>query len=285
MSDIGNKPKKLIVEKKYYSLFNSMIDILSTCSDISIHELKRKLLEKDYREESINESIYYFLSKNFIELITMKRDFEKNKIRLCKTPELHLREDKKISNYPMIVLNLPLYNLFGLESELKHSGVIFSNMKDEIKKMFENATNNIYICSPFLQMDGVKEFLPILISKAKRGVDIKIISRQIGKNDFDNRYNEIKKLYKSFKEEGATVLIRNYHYSLKKRVESSTHAKLIVCDYQYAYIGSGELRRQSFEKNFEAGIILKGKLATYLGTIFDKLFSVSMEINFDNGEQ
>jgi len=283
MLDTGNEPEKLIVEKKYYSLFSSMIDILSTHPDISIGELKRKLLEKNYREETVNESIYYFLSKNFIELTATSKEFEKSMVRLRKKPELHLDEKEPLS-YPKIVLSLPPYNLFGLESELKYAGVVFSDMKTEIKKMFERATTDIYICSPFLQMNGVKEFLPTLISKAKNGVNVKIISRQIGKDDVDSRFDEIKKLYKSFIEKGATVLIRNYHYSSKREIESSTHAKLIICDYKYAYIGSGELRAYSFEKNFEVGIIVEGELATHLGIIFDRLFAVSMEVNFDNGE-
>jgi len=281
MPDIGSKQEKLRVGEKYFYLFNSLLDIISKNPDIRICDLKRKLLETGYKEEIITESIYYLISRNFIIITTNNREFERNKIQLNKKPELYLIE-KKESKYPMLVISLPPYNLFGLESELKHSGVQFSNMKDEIMKIFKNAKKSIYICSPFLQFNGIKNFLPILILKAKSGVDIKIISRQIGMADHHSRYSEIREIYRKFKNENANVTIRNYHYQ-SKRIDSSTHAKLIVCDHQYAYLGSGELRFQSFEKNFELGIILKGELAHQLGIIFEKLFSISMEVNFDGG--
>ena len=59
---------------------------------------------------------------------------------------------------------------------------------------------------------------------------------------------------------------------------------MIVCDYEYAYVGSGELRRNSFDKNFEIGVILEGGKAYQLGKIFDKLFSVSAEISIEGDE-
>jgi len=54
---------------------------------------------------------------------------------------------------------------------------------------------------------------------------------------------------------------------------------MIVCDYEHAYVGSGELRKNSFDKNFEVGIVLKGEKAFQLGIIFDRLFSVSASID------
>jgi len=78
----------------------------------------------------------------------------------------------------------------------------------------------------------------------------------------------------------AYIQIRNYHYNSYNYVNSSTHAKFIVCDEKVACVGSGELRKNSFEKNFELGVITNGIKAKQLDIIFNELFSVSKEIIF-----
>jgi len=81
---------------------------------------------------------------------------------------------------------------------LELSKIDFYSIKNEIKKLFEISEERIHICSHFLELKGINNFLPLLSSKAKNEVDIKIISRQIDKTDFQTRFNDIKRIYDFF---------------------------------------------------------------------------------------
>ena len=52
----------------------------------------------------------------------------------------------------------------------------------------------------------------------------------------------------------------------------------MIIDKKTVYIGSGEIRKNSFMKNFELGITVKGTLARDVSKIFDYLILVSEEI-------
>ena len=272
--------EKITVKKEYFSLLKSLIDKISVEPGIEINGLTQELLAEGYNKEIIHESIYYMISQDFIEITESKKKFGKIKIKLHEKPELCLKEEKITSDYPKLLINFPAFNIFGMKSELEQANISYFNMKEEFRNLFANAKSSIYICSPFLQMNGFNDFINVLISKAKEGVDIKIVARQIDKKDINNRYEELNEIYQIFKEKKAKISIRNYHYQ-KRGVESSTHANLIVCDNKYAYIGSGEFRTPSFEKNFEVGIIIKDEVAQKIGIIYEKLFSVSNEMEFD----
>lgn len=273
---IGEFMDKIFAEKKYFTLFNSLIKLISENPEITVNKVFH-ILSNDYNVEMVQEAIIYLLSKGFLDIVAYSKQFENQKLILSKMPEMELN-NKKNNLYPKILVSLPSFNFFGLESELNSLNVPFYSMKDEFKSLFENAEKTIYICSPFLEFKGINEFLTILISKAKSGVDIKIISREINKSK--NKFNEIKKIYNEFNDKNAKVEIRDYYYESNFRLASSVHAKLIISDNKLAYIGSGELRENSFEKNFESGVIIDGIKAQQIGLIFEKLFSLSSIVDW-----
>lgn len=271
---------KITVERRYQGIFVSLIDALIKDPGISIEQLKKKILDAyPINEQILGEAIYYLISKDCIGITEPSRRFEKTKIKLLEKPEIELAETRMIEEYPKILISFPPYNIFGLGAELKQLGFPISTLKEGFQKLFEIAEHNIYICSPFLEYYGFETYIPILLSKARSGVDIKIIARQIGSRDPDNRHEQIAKILKTFKQKNAPISIRDYHFARDKEVLSSIHAKMIICDYEYAYIGSGELRINSFDKNFEVGVVLRGEKAFQLGKIFDKLFSASANIS------
>lgn len=270
----------LYLEPKYFRLFESLIKLVNNNHGINISEVVEVLSIEGFEVDIIKECINYFLSQGYFFKLNKNVKFENINLGLKKKPDIHLVKNEKIPEYPKLVMSLPPYNEFGFKKSLKLFNIDYFSIKDEFKELFECSEKSIYICSPFLEWNGIDLFLPILRSKAKKGVDIKIISRQIDKNDFQNRYEDIRKVNDYFKANSTEVQIRNYHYNSKNCVISSTHAKFIVCDNNRAYIGSGELRNNSFEKNFELGVIIRGEKAKQLGMIFNKLFSVSDKINF-----
>lgn len=260
---------------KYIEIYSSLVDEISKNPGISIEDLFERSI---HNNEIIHECLEHMLSKNFIEMVETNKKFQKIRIKLVHKPELNVIE-KNDYKYPKLLVTLPPFNSFGLKSELQHSNIIYSDLKSEFNKLFQKSSESIYICSPFIEFEGIKPFLPLLISKSKRGVEIKLVSREI--NGSNSKFWNIKKIYDSFNKKNANIEIRDYHYTSKNKIDSSIHAKLIVSDNNYAYIGSGELRKNSYEKNFEVGTVLRGKNAADIGLIFKKVFSVSKNIKFD----
>ena len=275
---------KIEIEKKYQNLFETLTELLIQNPGVRIEQLKKEILTiHAVNEEVIDEIIYYLLSKDFLEIVEYSKKYEKSKIKLIKKPEIKIINNYEKEEYPKIVISFPPYNIFGLETELRQLDFPINTLSKEFQKLFERANQSIYVCSPFLEYDGFDNYLPTLLSKSKDGVDIRIISRQISNADPNTRYEQIEKIKENFEKNNAPLNIRNYHFCKEKSIVSSTHAKMIVCDYEYAYVGSGELRKNSFDKNFEIGVILKGKKAWQLGKIFDKLFSVSSNFSVKGG--
>lgn len=264
------------IGKNYLDIYNSLADRIHRNPGISISELFQQF--SMYDKEILHECMTHMLSQNYIEIIEPNRRFEKIKIKIIQVPEIKINE-KKEQKYPKLLITLPPFNVFGLESELRNSNISFFDLKSEFEKLFQKSKEDIYICSPFIELRGIQSFLPLLVSKAKKGICIKIISREIESSN--SKYLEIKKIFEYFKERDVEVEIRDYHYKSNNKIDSSIHAKLIISDNKYAYIGSGELRKNSFEKNFEVGMLLNGKKARDIGLIFEKVFSVSKKVKFD----
>lgn len=275
-STIGEN--KIIARGKYYELFTDLVNIVFNNHEIEIDQIVKSLKSK-YNEEEIIFSLRYLISREFFAYVDEEKKFKNRTIKLNKKPIISLSEDDE-SYDPFIVLTLPPFNYFGLESSLKSHNIPLNYIKDEIKKLFMEAENSIYICSPFLDFSGIKEFLPLLAYKSKIGVKINIISRQISQKDRNSRFNVVKPVLEYFKEHNCNIKMKNYHYQSKNYIDSSTHAKFIVIDDKRAYVGSGELRKNSFEKNFEVGVILGSKHAKELSIIFEDIFSISSEINW-----
>lgn len=266
----------IIARDEYYNLFKDLVAVFSDNHEIKIDQIVN-LLKNKYNEEEIKFSLRYLISREFIVYNDEGGKFQNRTIILDKIPIISLNDEK--NSDPLIVLTLPPFNYFGLKSSFKNHNMPIYYIKDEIKKLFMEATDSIYICSPFLDFEGIKDFLPLLAYKNRNGVKINIISRQINKKDNNSRFNVVKPVIEYFNANKCDVTIRNYHYQSKNYIESSTHAKFIVVDKKRAYVGSGELRKNSFEKNFELGLILGGKHAKELNVIFEEIFKISSEIN------
>lgn len=185
---------------------------------------------------------------------------------------------------PKICLTLPAFNIHGLTDFLTKKLVEINALKNEFEDLFHYATTSIKICSPFLDWNGYRHFHDILLSKAKNKVKIQILTREINKHENPNRHETLKRVFNLYSTEGLedSIDIRNYYFTTEdNKLASSIHAKLIIVDNYKAYLGSGEIRENSFTKNLEIGVILKGEKVQELSFVFDNLFSKSEVIEFD----
>lgn len=278
MNSATGEVEKIITRGKYFGLFNELVDLIADNPRIRIDSIIN-CLKNRYNEEEIRFSLRYLISKEIFVYVDEDKKFLNRKLILDKKPLISLADKNDISE-PFIVLTLPPFNYFGLKSSLESHHIKLNYIKDEIKKLFLEAEESICICSPFLDYAGINDFLELLVFKSRKGVKIRIISRQISPDDRNSRFRVVKPIFEYFRANKCDVEIKNYHYQSKMHVESSAHSKFVVVDGKRAYVGSGELRKNSFEKNFELGIILGQKHSKELNLIFEDIFAISSEVNF-----
>lgn len=254
---------------------------------ITIKELIASNYLAEYEYENIIALLKFLLASNF--LISNNHfsvnDFENNIIGWNKEKDDIIIPKRKSLTFDTtrLCITFPPFNTSSLLSHMKTHSIIMNSLLDEFTNLFSRATFSIKICSPFLEYDGFEYFKDLLIQKAKQRVSIQILSRQIKLGEKFTRYDDIKEVYNCFLREGVESFlnIRNYYYQSKdNKLVSGIHAKLIIIDDTLAYIGSGEVRKNSFERNLEIGVILTGSKVSELSMIFNKLFSKSEVIDF-----
>jgi len=180
-----------------------------------------------------------------------------------------------------LCLTLPPFNKFGIKDLLDGQGLHIKSLKKVFLDLFRSASKSICICSPFFESAGMTQFIQILKNKAQDGVSIQILTREGYKL---KKFRDLKNLHTLFKEHEIQrkLDIRNYHFSdSNNHVASSIHAKIIIVDERLGYLGSGEIRKNSIEKNLELGVLLKGEKVLELKAVFDAIFNVSEMIKFN----
>lgn len=189
-----------------------------------------------------------------------------------------------------IVMTCPKFDKFGLSDELEGDNI--QNLKESIFNLIRSADNEILICSPFLELKGLDDLVDLLVIKAKNKVKIKILVREVkkylnieyGDEIFDNMKIKNAKLFvkllKKFEELDLKeyISIKDYHYSDNNRLSSGIHSKFIVVDFSNIYLGSADIRVNSFEKNLELGLIFKDSDSNRFRKIFNYLWTVSEDL-------
>lgn len=273
------------------SIYNQAIKILEEIfkrnRTIELRNLLNLEVFKSFDYEKLIAMIKYLINKEKILIVDHKnKKFQDyiikwNKLKILK----ELPRPKELSfNIIKTCITLPPFSLYGLIDLFKQEEIFLDNLYEEFKSLFDSAERNIKICSPFIEWNGFKYFKNTLLSKAHKKVKIQILGRQLNPKESNSRYSDIRKIYKTFETEGLEnyLDIRNYYFLTQERkLASSIHAKFILIDEKKAYIGSGEIRENSFKKNLELGIILSGEKIKDLIIIFNKIFSQSEVLSFE----
>jgi hypothetical protein len=233
----------------------------------------------DFKQVLLNE----YNNLHLIEIIIKKGQSEKNieinkgKIKLIKKFNF-----ESSSSDIDLCFSIPPFEKVALETILKTKRVSFMTIEDCFKHLIRNSRKIIKISSPFFDKSGWDRLEPEFLEFLKRGGKLIILCR--GKElDRDEesigskkRRRDILKILNSLqkKDLDSQIEFREYHYS-EKRIRSSTHAKLFISDNKEAYIGSGEIRKNSFDINFEMGVLLKGNLVKDIENVFDFMVETS----------
>lgn len=211
-------------------------------------------------KEGVNDGLFRYVSKN--------NDIGEYVIEM----RSHLPSRSNKSRVRMVVSTPHLIEI-SVNEMIKRNEMI--NLKECFEYVFQSAEQDIRICSPFMQDDILREEafpqIKLLIKSAfERGVLVRIITREIDQK----KSGDIKWIIDLAESVGAQELLKitDYHITRDYRVYASTHAKLIVADKHLAYIGSGELRKNSLNVNLEIGCLVEGDIVAGLCEIFDYMF-------------
>jgi hypothetical protein len=254
----------------------NILDFVNELLDDQIMDLKefKQILLKEYNNLQL------------IDIIIKKGKSERNidisqgKIKLIKKFDF-----EPTSSEISVCFSIPPFEKVALETILKTKRVSFMTIEDCFKHLIKVSKKIIKISSPFFEKSGwdrlESEFLEFLDKGGK--VIILCRGKELDKNEealgSKRRQRDIMRILTILQEKNldGQIEFREYHYS-EERIRSSTHAKLFISDNKEAYIGSGEVRKNSFDINFEMGVLLRGNLVKDIENVFDFMVETSKKI-------
>lgn len=151
----------------------------------------------------------------------------------------------------------------GKKQHFFHNNFLTSpnNSRDKIEKLINSSEKNIEMYFPYTGDDSLKK---LLIQKAHSGIEIKLL---VDKKADTSKNNELQELSNV----GIDVRIFN----------GSLHAKAILVDKKYLYLGSINFSYYSLDKNREMWVLLKNiKNIENFSQIFQQDFIWAKKSNF-----
>lgn len=235
----------------------ALLDIVSDSEVITRCDLFNKLADYGFSESRINWLL------------------EKLNVR----SQINLADISKIDygelNYGSVVVTYPAYDNRGMPAKNPYCKSVASIL-ESIQDIIYNARSRILILSPYAEDDGLNYLRDMLVMKLRSGVEVKLVVREL-EGDTPRR----NKLIRWIKENLSTYdnfSLYNYHYvSSSGYIESTCHAKVVVSDNKYAYVGSGDIRSRAFNLNMEMGTVHKGYIARVISSLISDLVDVSTE--------
>ena len=260
---------------EYQNIINIFLTEFEKTPIIKVEDLLNLASLNTTNQETKILALQFMIDQNIIKVSDAGKQFLKSTLQLRpNSGKLEIPSEETLDlKVNQICISFPQFDYFGLKEKFQQRNIPYMMLKETFIKIFQSAKQEIRICSPFMEYKGIKPFLDILLQQAQRGIKIKIVSRELTQS---YRRNQIRKIIREFSDKKLSkqLFIKNYHYSVDKiHIDSSIHAKFIIADEKVAYIGSGELRENSFEKNLELGVLLQGEDVKYLVYIFDSIFT------------
>lgn len=161
-----------------------------------------------------------------------------------------------------------------LKRELSRLGVKKSLIKwtnEAFEDLVRKAKKEIIIMTPFLDSAGANLLLRLIRAKGP-AVKMTIILRFL-----DSRNSEI---YQQICSELSDSDVKVVDYSIERegsKLLETFHAKVILADDRYCYLGSSNLDKYSIENSMELGALITGKSVRLLKKLMDIIISISKE--------
>jgi phosphatidylserine/phosphatidylglycerophosphate/cardiolipin synthase-like enzyme len=162
-----------------------------------------------------------------------------------------------------------------LEDALSALGFVTGRMEitsEAFGDVAASARRRLVVMTPFLDEHGAK-WLSDLLRRARPEVKKVVILRYLKNPSHPNYPVGFAILGPVLAELGASV----HDYAVPRLVGGGTetfHAKVVLADDDYAYIGSANMNRASLEHSMEMGILARGDAARTVANVIDAIIQV-----------
>ena len=155
------------------------------------------------------------------------------------------------------------------------------DMLEALTMLIAGATRELRISSPFADPETVILLYPSFRKAAGSGVAIKFLTRSATNRQLLAALRNIKDIYVKLGVPDK-FSVRCYEENVAGLLVEAVHAKVIISDYDMAYVGSGELRKHSLTANVEIGMLVRGAVVKELVGLFDAVWERARNIRLTN---
>jgi len=137
------------------------------------------------------------------------------------------------------------------------------------------ARKRLMVMTPFLDSHGAR-WLGELLKKARPGVRTSVILRYLNIPSHSNYPEGLADLRDVLGGSGAEILDYSISRGPGQRVETF-HAKVVLADDDYAYVGSANMNKASLENSMELGILVRGEAARAVARVMEAIRNIALE--------
>jgi len=158
-----------------------------------------------------------------------------------------------------------------------------------IRRLIVSASSEVWVVNPYFDHFGAASIEAPLIGRAKRGVNIRIVTRDLLLASGAGRANlePLRWLSHRFRESGVEdkLQIRDFTKRDERsgRIQYALHSKIVLSDSKACYVGSANVTETSLRLNFELGVVLYGANVVPVRELVTHLWNVSTEAGLLGG--
>jgi cardiolipin synthase/putative cardiolipin synthase len=153
-----------------------------------------------------------------------------------------------------------------------------SHTAGRVRDLVLSAEETVRLANPYFNAE--EAILDDLASLPKRGVKTQILTRETANPD-QQLARSLNKIYR-LSEDGRDRLHVRDLYERDEQTglqRLATHAKIVIIDDAYCYVGSANLTHHSLSNNFEFGLLLRGQSVEQVASVFDDVFEQATPVD------
>jgi phosphatidylserine/phosphatidylglycerophosphate/cardiolipin synthase-like enzyme len=152
-----------------------------------------------------------------------------------------------------------------------------------VRRVITSAETEVWIVNPFFDIFGAAAIAGALIGRARHGVPIRIIGRELSKVEQSLSLEPLKWLAERFvgASVGDRLQVRDFARRNPRsgRLEYAVHSKIVLADSHRCYIGSANVTEPGLRMNFELGVVLQGDAVISVRELVGRLWRASRPIS------
>lgn len=177
-------------------------------------------------EHELRAVISHLIEEGYLQILEDKKNYDN--FRLCLAKPLVFN---KLVNELSVVVSKPNLKEISIQNIENRNHQI--NSIDCFCHIMSSAKKTIRICSPFIQhnvllSDSFPEFEKLLINALNKGVEVRLLTRQLYKRRDDVQW--VINIARKINKENSLKIVDYHLRESNGNIISSTHAKLLIAD-------------------------------------------------------